>query len=344
MSTSGGPDWQTIPKQVKAQDIEGRNLIVYDGRSVLTITGKRVSRMNWLQAALLSAGLMGVVNVIDSHLLTRRMPSLRAYLVPVGTLHLIFSLILFYLFPLPRDVGWLPLVVAFGSSIIRSAAILNMLYIMTRVEISRVIPVVHTYPIFVALMAVLLLGERLVPIQWFAIFVVVAGAVLVSLRHSPTSANIQLGRSFGLLLTSSLLIAGADVASKFAMNYISFWNMYYIGAIGMSVSFLILSVRRSTLEELRSMPQRNSALALMTFNEILAPVGIVLSFWAIQRGPVSLVSTILSTRPIFVFIYALVLGRALPMFLEWRPTRGILVLRLVAIAMIVGGIAIIQLF
>ena len=60
------------------------------------------------------------------------------------------------------------------------------------------------------------------------------------------------------------------------------------------------------------------------------------------RGPMALSSGFWD--PIFVFTYALVLGRALPTFLEWRPTRGILVLRLVAIAMIVGGIAIIQLF
>ncbi|MBU2608411.1 MAG: DMT family transporter [Chloroflexi bacterium] len=299
--------------------------------------------MNWLQAAILSAGVMGAVNIIDSHLLSRRMPSLRAYLLPVGVIHLILGLVLLYMFPLPEGMSIWPLAAAVGSSVLRTVAISIMLHIMTREDVSRVIPVVHTFPIFVAILAVLLLGESLVSLQWFAIVIVVGGAVLVSLRQSPTGANVRLGRSFGLLFISSLLIAVADVASKFALGYISFWNMYYIGAICMSAGFLVMSLRRSVFEELRSMPQRNSALALMVFNEMLAPVGIVLSFWAIERGPVSLVSTILSTRPIFVFIYALVLGRALPLFLEWRPTRGTLVLRLVATAMIVGGIAIIQL-
>ncbi len=299
--------------------------------------------MDWLQVAILSAAIMGAVNVIDSHLLKHRMPGLRAYLLPVGVIHLITALVLLYLFPLAPDTGLLPLIAAIGSSIIRAVAIINMLYIMTRVEVSRVIPVVHTYPIFVAVMAVLLLGESLLPLEWFAIFMVVGGALLVSLRHSLTSAGIRLGRSFGLLFASSLLIAGADVASKYALEYLSFWNMYYIGAMGMSAAFFLISFRRSVFDELRSMPQHKSTLALITFNELLAPVGIVLSFWAIERGPVSLVSTILSTRPIFVFIYAVLLGRALPMFLEWKPTKGILLLRLIATAMIVGGIAIIQL-
>jgi hypothetical protein len=58
---------------------------------------------------------------------------------------------------------------------------------------------------------------------------------------------------------------------------------------------------------------------------------------------VSLVSTIASSRPIFVVIYALILSRTSPMFLEWQSGKGMLALRLIAIAMIVSGIAIIYL-
>ena len=91
------------------------------------------------------------------------------------------------------------------------------------------------------------------------------------------------------------------------------------------------------------MKQRNSAIALLVLNETLAPIGIVLSFWALERGPVSLVSTIVSSRPIFVVMYALILSRISPMFLERQPGKGMLALRLVATAMIVSGIAIIYL-
>jgi len=58
---------------------------------------------------------------------------------------------------------------------------------------------------------------------------------------------------------------------------------------------------------------------------------------------VSLVSTIISSRPIFVLTYALILNRVLPTFLEWQPGRRMLALRLIATAMIVSGIAIIHL-
>ena len=91
------------------------------------------------------------------------------------------------------------------------------------------------------------------------------------------------------------------------------------------------------------MQYQGLALSMLTLNELLALVGAVLSFWAIEQGPVSLVSTIIGTRSIFIFMYTLILSRVSPAFLEWNWTRAILVLRFTAIAMIVAGVAIIQL-
>ncbi len=299
--------------------------------------------MNWLSIAILSAAILGIVSIIDSHLLSRRMPSLGTFLLPVGIIHGIYGSLLFILFPFPEGLGALPLGAGVAAGILRAGGATIMLYTMTREEVSRVIPVVYTYPIFVAIMAVVLLDESLSYLQWLAIIVVAAGAVMASLKRSSDGSGARLSRSFALLLTSSLLLAASDVASKYALSYISSWNMYSLSVFCMSLLFLIISLRSRTLRELRAMKGRNPALALLAFNETLAPVGIILTFWAIERGPVSLVSTILSSRPLFVLIYALILGRALPVFLEWRPSRATLLLRLTATAMIVGGIAIIYL-
>ena len=299
--------------------------------------------LSWVNTAILSAAVLGVVNVIDSHLLSKRMPSLRAFLLPVGIVHLIFGSVLFVLFPLPGGIGTLPLLVAIASGILRTIAITLMLYSMKSEEVSRVIPVVYTYPVFVAIMAALLLGETLYYLQWLAIVIVVAGAVMISVRQTPTGSTSWLGRSFLVLLGSSLLMAMADIASKYALTYISPWNMYCVGVFCMCGIFLLLSTRPHVLKELGNMKQRNSAIRLLAFNETLAMMGIMLSFWAMKRGLVSLVSTIVGSRPIFVVIFALILSRVWPMFLEWQPGKGALALRLMATAMIVGGIAIIYL-
>ena len=299
--------------------------------------------MNWASVAILSTATFAVVNTIDSHLLSKRMPSLRAFLLPVSIFHLVYGLLLFYLVPLPEGIGILPVLVAVVSGIFRTIAVTIILYNLQKEEVSRVIPVVYTYPIFVAIMAVLFMGETLGYLQWLAIIIVVAGAVMVSVRQSPSGSTIWLGKPLLLLFGSSLLLAMADVTSKYALAYISFWNMFSLTAFCISGIFLLVSMRPRILSQLSSMERRNSAIALLAFNEILAPVGIVLLFWALERGLVSLVSTISSSRPVFVVIFALILSRILPGFMEWQPGKGILALRLVAIAMIFGGITIIYL-
>ena len=299
--------------------------------------------MNWASIALLSAAVFAVVNIIDSHLLSKRMPGFRAFLLPVGIFQLFYGLLFIWLFPLPTGIGVLPALVAVASGIFRTVAATLMLYTLRREEVSRVVPVIYTYPILVAVIAVLLLGETLTHLQWLAIIIVVAGAVMVSAKQDSSGTTIRLGKPFILLLSSSLFYALADVTSKYALAYVSPWNMFSITSFSLSGVFLLISVRPSVINQLANMKGRNSALALLSFSETLVPVTSILLFVALEIGPVSLVSTIIGSRPIFVVIFALILSRVLPGFLKWQSDGGMLALRLVAVAMIFGGIAIIYL-
>jgi len=299
--------------------------------------------LTWVNTALLSAAILGAVNILDSHLLSKRIPGLLAYLLPVGIIHLIYGLVLLALFPLPEGVGILPVVVTVISGLLRTGAVSIMLYNLKREEVSRVIPIVYTYPIFVAIIAVPLLGESLYYLQWLAIIIVVAGAVVVSARLSLSGTTTWQVKPLLLLFGASLLLALADIAGKYALNYISFWNMFSLTALCMSSIFLVMSTRPHIIRQLGNMKQKSTAIGLVALNEILAPTGVVLSFWALERGPVSLVSTIVASRPMFVVMFALILSRLSPMFLEWHPGEGRLPLRLIATAMIVGGITIIHL-
>ena len=299
--------------------------------------------MNWTSAAILSAAISGVVNIVDSHLLSRRMPGLRSFLLPVGTIHLIFALVLFFLFPLPENTEPHIILIALLSGTSRVVAVLIMLYNLTSQEVSRVIPVVQTSPVFVAIIAVPLLAETLYPLQWLAIIIVVAGAVMVSMQHKSSGSTTWRGKPFLMLLTSSLLFALADISSKYVLTYISFWNMFYLTAFCISGIFLLVSARPHILTQLCYMKDRSATLAIIFFNEILAPVAIVLSIWALASGPVSLISPIVGSRPMFVVLSALILSRLSPGFLKWESSRRILALRLIGTAMIVGGISFISL-
>ncbi|UCH51194.1 MAG: DMT family transporter [Chloroflexota bacterium] len=299
--------------------------------------------IDWVTIAILGAAVLGLVSIMDSHFISRRMPGLVAYLLPLSIAMLVSGSVLFCLFPLPNDIGIWPLVISVAAGILRTASLAILFYTMKREEVSRVMPLANTYPVFVAIMAVPLLGETLYYLEWIAIVIVVAGAVIISARQSPGGSTSWLGTSFFLLVGSSLIRAVAEVVSKYALAYISFWNMTCIYLLCMGTIFILISMRPHILKELVKMKHRNLTLTLVVFNQILAVAGIALFFYAMERGPVSLVATIISSRPIFVFIYALILSRVSPTFIEWQSGKVMLVLRILATTMIVGGIAIIYL-
>lgn len=300
--------------------------------------------VDWTSIAVLSTAIFGLVSILDSHLISKRLPSLRAFLLPIALFTLVLGIIFSFLFPLPDDLDSGPLMVAVGSAILRTLSITILLYTLKREEVSRVVPVVSTYPIFVAIMAIPLLGETLGYLHWTAIIVVVVGAVMVSVKRNPGGSTSWLGATFLLLSGSSLLMAVADVTSKYALGYISSWNLYWVSILTTSIIFLLISLRPRVIRELINIKRPLSTLALLTINETLAMTGVAMMFWAMKLGPVSLVSAITSSRPIFVVIYALILTRIRPTFLlERRAGQGVLLLRLMAALMIAGGIAIIYL-
>jgi drug/metabolite transporter (DMT)-like permease len=300
--------------------------------------------IDWVSISILSNIALGLVHIIDSHLISRRMPGLRVFLLPVSIVILVYSLVTFFLFPLPEGIGAWPVLVAIISGVLRAAAMGILLYVLKTEEVSQAIPLFHTYPIFVAFMAIPLLGEALGYMQWLAIFIVVAGAMIISFKRVSGGSATWLGKSFFLLLGCALLIAAADVASKYVMSYMSFWNMYWIGSFCLTAIFLPLTLRPGVIKELKNMPRLRPALAMIAVNEALAMSGILLLFWAMETGPVSLISAISGCRPLFVFILAFAINRLLPgSLLEKRSSRGVLAIRLIATAMIAGGIAIIYL-
>lgn len=300
--------------------------------------------MDWFSLAIFSAAAFGTVSIIDSHLLTKRMLGLRAYLLLIGSFLLVYSFVFFSLFPLPQGIDAWTVTVAIASGILRTGGIAIMLYVLKKEEVSRVIPVVYTYPVFVAIMAIPLLGETLYYLEWLAIVMVVAGAILVSFRQSSSGSIVWRVKPLLILFGSSLLMAMADITSKYALNYISSWNMFWVSGFCMSGIFILTSLRPHILRQLANMKQKGSTMAWLVFNEILAPITILLMFLALKTGPVSLVSTIVGgSRPVFVFVFAFILNRIFPRFIEWHADRGMLVLRFLAIAMIAGGITVIQL-
>jgi drug/metabolite transporter (DMT)-like permease len=299
--------------------------------------------LSWVAYALIGAALAGLVAIVDSHLLSRRLPGLASYLLPLGIFHLTAGIIILIVQPFPTHATVLALVAAFSTGLFGGIGSVMMLNLMRSGEVSRIIPVVSTSPIFVALLAIPFFHEVVNLRDWLGIIITVGGAFLISVQKDAGDKKAKLQKSFLAMIFISLMYAFSMLATKYALESLSFWNLYSANAIVFSLVFLVCSVRVSAFKQVKELPNRNWILPLIVGAQSIIIVAIVISNVAMQRGPVSIVATLGSTRPAFVFLFALLVSRFFPRLLGEKISRGIIFLKFTAIAMIVGGVALLTL-
>jgi drug/metabolite transporter (DMT)-like permease len=296
----------------------------------------------WILLALASTAIAALVNTFDSHFLSRRMPGLRSYLLIIGLFTILVSFVLFLIFPFPSDTAPVIYAMAAACAVLRVGAVMTLMYAMKKEDVSRIMPLEATAPIFVAIMASVFLGESLRAVQLAAIVIVVLGAVLISFKRSDSGSSRFHAASFSLLMCSSLLYAASDVINKYTLDYISYWNSASLNFLLTSVFFVLICLRRDVIRQIKNIPHPWRASFMVILNQSAAIVSTVIACWAIQNGPVSLASTIFNSKPFFVFVYAMLLARMAPGFLvRDKAERRDTIMKISATFMIVGGITLI---
>jgi uncharacterized membrane protein len=299
--------------------------------------------MAWVFTALLAAIISSVANIVDSHLVSKKLPSLYSFLIPMGITQLIVCIILFISFPFKQNMDAAHILIAVGAAIVNTVASILILNALRKSEVSRVIPVISAAPIFVALLSIPLLGDRLGIWQWVAILMTVLGAVLISLQTEGKSRKTKLQKTFFLLVLIALMAAIGGIGFKYALEQMSFWNMYSINGLCISIVVLTYSLRKENIQELKNLEQRTQKFFLVAGDQLLGITSGILAFKAMGMGPISLVNALLNVRPAFVFVFSLLLSLFLPNIINDRLTKNTAVMKFAAIVLMTAGIVIISL-
>lgn len=294
--------------------------------------------MDWIFLSLASAAIFAVVSVMDKFILTRHAPSATTFIVLLGLLQLPAAAIMVLVSPpeLPASGAW---AVAYASGLLWGVSLVLMFQVMSRHEVSRVLPVIATSPVYVAIMATVFLDETLTVAHWVAIAVTVAGAFLISTRPVRGAVVIVLGWSLGVLFVASVIVAAAQFLGKVALNELTLTGMFPFRSLGLATACVALSFRSSTVRETRVMFSRFASGGLLVLTEaVVAPFAALVTVWAIMLGPVSLAVTLMSARPLFVFVLSATLSTKLLPLLGEPLDRATLFVKAVSIAMIVAGV------
>lgn len=296
--------------------------------------------MNWVFLALGSALAFAVVSALDKILIQRFVTNPRAFIVLVGLIQ--FGLAAVVLpFAKFSGYGLDTALISCLSGFLAGIYLVLMFWVMRMQDVSRVVPITSTHPIFVAILAQVFLGEVISVLAWAGIVVTVGGAALMS--FGPTTRRSERGQSqwvpFALLMVSSLAFGLSQYLTKVVADDIDVWSMFVWRGIGLGTACVGIMVRRSMFPDLVRAIRDPVAISLAVFTEgLLVLVAVILQLLAIYSGPVSLAVTVMAIRPLFVFILGILLSLGVSRVLD-EPLEGrILATKMAAIGMTVGGI------
>ena len=118
----------------------------------------------WIFLALLSSAIFAAVAVIDKRLIDRYVQSLPSYYVWIGITVLFYGILFLVLAGGPdMDHPWHTMVAALSGVAWGGATAMVFLGYKLQ-EVTRASAMVFTFPVFVAIFAVLFMGESLVPL------------------------------------------------------------------------------------------------------------------------------------------------------------------------------------
>ena len=293
--------------------------------------------MSWILFSILATIVWAIVNTVDKYILTKLVRKPVILLMILGIIGLIASFLV-YLFHGFSYLSYFNIALAFAAGILYIIGILFYFKAVKIEEISRVIPLLYLSPLFVSILAAIFLGEIFTPIKYLGIFLLIIGAIFIS---SKNFIKISFGKAFWFMVLASLVLSVNAVITKHLLNFVDFWTIFSYIRIGaffalipifcFSFKDLILSVRE----------HGKKAIILISLNEILALVGVVLITIAMSRGYVTLVNALSSVQPFFVLLFAVILSIFYPKILKEEIDKKTVLIKLIAITFMFIGVILI---
>jgi drug/metabolite transporter (DMT)-like permease len=213
------------------------------------------------------------------------------------------------------------------------------LYAMQRGEASVVATLFQMVPLFNYAFAYVLLGETLTPVQAVAAALILVGAVVVSLDLAGSRPRfrrtvfLQVAVASALIAANAVLFKSAALSEDFWTS--TFWSYVSLAVVGVALFSLVRPYRAQFLATLRV--NRIPVIGLNALNETLAVVGYVMITYATLLVPVVLVSVMSGFQPLIVFVLGAALTLLPPRIGREDLSRGRVVQKLVAMAIMLLG-------
>ncbi|MGZ8931938.1 MAG: EamA family transporter [Halobacteriota archaeon] len=297
--------------------------------------------VEWFYFALLSSVLISGVNIIDKILISDyKIPPLVYVLVISATsLMPLVTLAFFHLTPLPLGILAFTILVGF----VRIYYTLPYFKALMVEEVSRVIPLLQLTPVFVLILSSVVLHEALRPQDYVAFGLLVLGGTLFAIR---LTKGIRISLAFYLMILASFLLALYSVALKYLFSVQDFYTIFiWVQIAGFITFFQFIPFRpfRSSLVTTYKITSRKIGIIIVA-EQAVAYVSLFAYNYAIAHGPITLISSVGATQPLFVLLFATILSYRFPRVLREELTRMDVALKVLGLIAIFAGTYLIQFF
>jgi len=297
--------------------------------------------VEWFYFALLSSVLISGVNIVDKILISDyKIPPLVYVLVISATsLMPLVTLAFFHLTPLPLGILAFTILVGF----VRIYYTLPYFKALMVEEVSRVIPLLQLTPVFVLILSSVVLHEALRPQDYVAFGLLVLGGTLFAIR---LTKGIRISLAFYLMILASFLLALYSVALKYLFSVQDFYTIFiWVQIAGFITFFQFIPFRpfRSSLVTTYKITSRQIGIILVA-EQAVAYVSVFAYNYAIAHGPITLISSVGATQPLFVLLFATILSYLFPRVLREELTRMDIALKVLGLIAIFAGTYLIQFF
>jgi transporter family protein len=176
-------------------------------------------------------------------------------------------------------------------------------YSLSRGQVSLTGTVIAIYPMITILLSHLFLGERLFPLQYLSVALILAGGIAVAF---PNKRQILHTDGLSWLpwgLAGALCLGTGDFLCKFSINRIgSYSHIFFLSLVAMGLSGANYVIDKPN----RALPRVFARSFLPSlFGIVLHLVGELCFFLAFDYGPVSLISPVSSVYPALLALLAI---------------------------------------
>jgi len=297
--------------------------------------------MSWLIYAFSGPVLWAVSTHFDKYLIERffKTGSVAVFMVFTAFIGVFMAPVIWFF---TRGVIGLPLLsaaVIAVSGILYMGAIYFYLGALQTEEPSTVIPFFQAAAIYGLVLGYFVLGEKLALPEVLGGLMVVAGSVLLSLRFGKNAPRIK-KRLVILMLSAALMVSLSSLIFKFFAVNDNFWTTVFWSYAGDGIfGVALLSVaanRRNFVKLVRQHP--GAVLSINTTNELINLGGNLGANYAFLFAPLGVVQAITSTTPFFVLLFGVLLTFLYPKLGREDVGFGSLAQKIIAIALVVAGV------